>query len=305
MPGEPPLRLRWRIEAGAFAAYSAVMRALPTETASGVGGRLLRFIGPLSGVEKTVQRNLRIAFPDLDAEARQRLSRDHWEGLGRTAAEFVLMDRMMAEGRVEVVGGERLHAIAASGKAAVMISGHFSNFEAMAAVFLAHGVKTQVTYRAANNPLMDREILKARARYGMSLFAPKGEEGTRALMKGMMRGESVALLVDQKYAEGLQVRFFDHPVMAAGGASRLAQRFGVPLQPISVERLGGARLRVTIHPPIPLPDIADRAEQVHAGTQAATDFIEAQVRARPSEWFWTHKRWPAEVYAALDAPVDG
>jgi Kdo2-lipid IVA lauroyltransferase/acyltransferase len=27
--------------------------------------------------------------------------------------------------------------------------------------------------------------------------------------------------------------------------------------------------------------------------------MEARVRERPQEWFWVHKRWPAEAYAEL------
>ena len=30
-------------------------------------------------------------------------------------------------------------------------------------------------------------------------------------------------------------------------------------------------------------------------------FIEARVREHPEEWFWTHKRWPKELYKAGEA----
>ena len=33
---------------------------------------------------------------------------------------------------------------------------------------------------------------------------------------------------------------------------------------------------------------------------AINAFIEARVRERPGEWWWLHRRWPAEVYAGLD-----
>jgi KDO2-lipid IV(A) lauroyltransferase len=29
--------------------------------------------------------------------------------------------------------------------------------------------------------------------------------------------------------------------------------------------------------------------------------MEERIRERPEEWFWVHRRWPNEVYAALAA----
>ncbi|MEH6664782.1 MAG: lysophospholipid acyltransferase family protein [Brevundimonas sp.] len=301
----PGKRLGWLAQAAAFAAYSGLMRALPLETASNFGAWLVARIGPMTGTEKTVQRNLRLAFPDMDPADRAALSRAQWASTGRTFAEFPLMDRITpATGRVEVVGGERLQAIRDSGRAAVLVSGHFSNWEAMAAAIVATGLKTQITYRAGNNPYVDRMIIRGRARYGVELMAAKGGDGARELLDGMKRGESVALLNDQKFREGPQVAFFGHPVNTATGPSRLAQRFDAPIIPVTVERSGPARLKVTFHPEMrvrPAASPADRARAVEEATQAITRFIEDQVRARPEEWFWTHKRWPDEVYATLEA----
>lgn len=293
--------LNWRLEAVAFAALFGLLRALGVERASGFGGKLLRTLGPLTGTHRTVTRNLRIAFPEMDAAERDRLAIDQWEQTGRTFAEMAVMDRLTpSSGRIDLVGFERLHAIRDSGRPVVFASGHLANFEIMASAILAAGVPCQVTYRAANNPYVEVQIRQSRARYGIKLFAPKGD-GTRELMAGMKRGESVALLVDQKYDQGPEVEFFGQPVNASPGAARLALKFGTVIQPLSVVRLPGVRFRVTAHEPITVPDTGDKAADVLAGVQAVNHFVEDRVREHPVDWFWVHKRWPAKVYAALRA----
>ena len=293
--------LRWRLEAAGFAGLTALLRALGVDGASNLGGWLLRTLGPRTGTHRTVTRNLRIAFPDLPAAELEALALDAWEQTGRTFAETPLLDRITVEsGRVEVVGMERLHAIRDSGKPVVFVSGHLANFETMAAVILAAGVPCQITYRAANNPYVDAQIRRARARYGVNLFAPKGGEGARELLAGMQRGESVALMNDQKFNEGPEVLFFGQPVNAAPGPSRLALRYGTVLQPMSVVRLPGARFRVTAHDPIALPRSGDRQADIAWGVQAITSFVEDRVRENPVDWFWVHKRWPDRVYRALE-----
>ena len=291
----------WRLEAAAFKALFGFLRLLGVERASGFGGKLLRTLGPLTGTHKTVTRNLRIAFPDMDATERDRLAVEQWEQTGRTFAELAVMDRLTPEGgRIDLVGFERLHAVRDSGRPVVFVSGHLANFEVMAAAILAAGVPCQVTYRAANNPYVDALIRQSRERYGIKLFAPKGD-GTRELMAGMKRGESIALLVDQKYSQGPEVEFFGQPVNASPGAARMALKFGTVMQPLSVVRLPGVRFRVTAHEPIAVLDTGDKAADVKAGVQAVNRFVEDRVREHPVDWFWVHKRWPPQVYEALRA----
>lgn len=295
-------RLIWRIEAVAFAGYVGLMRLLGLERASAFGGWLLRTLGPVTGTQKTVLRNLRIAFPAMTAEAREMLARDQWEQTGRTFAETAIMDQLTpASGRIDIVGLERLHAIRDSGRPVVFVSGHLANIETMAAVLVSSGVPVQVTYRAANNPYVDQQIRDLRARYGIKLFAPKGGDGARELLAGMARGESVALMNDQKFSEGPEVVFFGQPVNAAPGPSRLALRFGTVLQPVSVKRLPGVRFRVTIHEAIQVMPTGDRQADIARGVQAVTSFIEDRVRDAPVDWFWVHKRWPPKVYRSIDA----
>ena len=308
MPGEggrtASLRqdLIWRLESAAFAGFIGLMRLIGLEAASNVGGWLLRTLGPHVGTHRTVMRNLRIAFPDMDPAERQALAIAQWEQTGRTFAETAVMDQLTpASGRIDIVNGERLEAIRASGRPVVFVSGHMANIETMAAVLVASGITVQVTYRAANNPYVDAQIRSARARYGVRLFAPKGGDGARELLAGLARGESVALMNDQKFSEGPEVTFFGQPVNAAPGPTRLALRFGTVIQPISVVRLPGVRFRFTAHDPIEVATTGDRQANIAQGVQAITTFIEKRVRERPVDWFWVHRRWPDRVYAALES----
>jgi Kdo2-lipid IVA lauroyltransferase/acyltransferase len=293
----PWQELAWRLEAVAYAVFDALIRMAPIDLASNVGAALLRVLGPLTSTDKIVERNIRIAFPHWSDDQVKALKRAQWEAVGRWLVEFPVLDRIINDpNRVEVVGAERLAEIAAGGRPVVFISGHFSSFEIMPAAILHAGVRCQITYRPTNNPYVDARIRRARARYGVQLFAPKGGDGSRELLEGMGRGESVALMNDQKFNGGVAAPFFGRTVHTAPGPSRLALRFDTVLQPMSVQRLRKARFRVVVHEPIHLERTGDMSADIEAGVRKVNRFIEEQVLARPAEWFWTHKRWPNETY---------
>ena len=292
--------LLWRLEAAAYVAVFGLLRLMDIETASALGGWLALRLGPLTGSHKVVQRNLRLAFPELSEAERERIARAQWDNLGRSTFELPFMEELQPHrGRVEMVGAERLEEIRTSGKPVVFISGHFSNWEVMPCAIVDAGITCQMTYRAANNPYVDKLIRDARARYGVQLFAPKGSDGSRELLAAMKRGESVALMNDQKFNGGVAAPFMGQLAHTAAGPTRLALRFGAVLQPMSVERLPKARFRVIVHPPIELEKTGAREADLEAGVARVNAFVEAQVRARPLEWFWVHKRWSNEAYASL------
>ena len=294
--------LSWRLEALGFDLFTALIRALPLDAASALGAGLFRALGPFTGAHRTARRSLRLAFPDMDDADRRRLLAAQWDNFGRYIAEFPVLDRLTpAGGRVEMVNGERLAQIAASGRPVVFISGHFSNLEVMSAAIVSAGVPCDITYRAANNPYVDARIKSSRVRYGVRMFAPKGGEGARDLINAMKLGRSVAMMNDQKYDGGVAGAFFGRTVMTLPAGVRLALRFGTVLQPMSIQRLEGARFRCVVHDPIPVADTGDRARDVEAGVAAINAFIEERVRERPGEWWWLHKRWPAQDYAELAA----
>jgi KDO2-lipid IV(A) lauroyltransferase len=289
----------WRIEAAGYDLIAALMRIAPIDAASAFGGGLFKLLGPLTSTHRTALRNLRIAFPEWSDDERRAMARRQWENVGRVLFEFFLMDRIMADpSRVEIIGLERLEVIKASGKPAVFVSGHFANFEVMAAAKVSVGIEGVLMYRGVENRYIDARMRESRQRYGVKLFAPKGVGGGLEVMAALKRGVSVGVLADQKYYEGPLVPFFGHGARTQHAPVRFAMRFGAHLQPGWVERTRGARFRVYVAEPIALP-AGGSAEDVEAGVAAVNAFIESRARARPWEYWWVHRRWPDTLYHEL------
>lgn len=294
--------LQWRLEAAGYDLIAAILRAMPIDLASDLGGAVARLIGPLTSAHRTALRNLRLAFPEWDDAQVRRMARAQWDNVGRVLFEFFLMDRILADpDRIEIVGRERLEAIAASGRPVVFVSGHFANFEIMAASKRLADIDGVFAYRGLNNPYIDARMLESRRRYGVRLFAPKGAKGGRAMMNALAEGISVGILGDQKYYEGVLAPFFGHDVHTQHAPVRFALRFGVALQPVWIERVRGARFRAVIPDPIVLPAGEVTQADVLEGVRRINAFIESRAQARPSEYWWVHRRFPDRLYAELAA----
>ncbi|MBR9834684.1 MAG: lysophospholipid acyltransferase family protein [Alphaproteobacteria bacterium] len=295
-------RVQWRIETVAWdVIYWAPMKMLGPDRASNFLGWLFRKLGPHLSQHKTSLRNLKLAFPDKSRAELDKIARDAWESVGRTAGELPHLSKIRpySTDRVNVIGAEYLDQIEQSEKGAIFVSGHFANWEIMAAAIVCRPVDCLITYRSLNNPHIDRRLNKARHDYGIDVLTPKGM-GTRHLMRALSKGRSAALMNDQKFNEGLAVDFFGYPAMTAPGPSRMALKYDVPIVMVSTRRTGPARFEVEIHAPLKLEDTGDVARDVQAGVEQITRFIEDEVRANPGQWFWQHRRWPKEAWAAAD-----
>jgi len=291
-PRAPAAAWRHRIEAAAAGLFFAAMRALPLGLASAAGGALARLIGPHLPISGRARRNLAQALPELAAKERRRVIAAMWDNLGRVAAEYphlARIDVFAAPGRVAVAGLAHLEAALAAGRQVIMFGGHLGNWELAPLAARQYGLAMTHFYRAANNPLVDRMIARCR---GGGDFAPKGAAGSRRAFAALRRGGHLAMLVDQKLNDGIAVPFFGRPAMTAPALALLALHFDCVVLPVRVERRRGARFRLTVHPPLPVPRSGDRAGDVAALMTQVNRTLEAWIRERPEQWFWLHRRWP-------------
>ncbi|MBL4870907.1 MAG: lysophospholipid acyltransferase family protein [Robiginitomaculum sp.] len=290
----------WRFEVLAYDFFRLLMIPFTFDQVSAFFGKALAWIGPKTSKHHIARTGMHLAFPDASEEQIESWLHESWNRLGRTFGEFPLLGRVKVfdkNSRVEVIGLEHLETLKREGKGAVLVSGHFANWEIMAAVFSQADLPIRVTYRPTNNPYFDKRIRSQRAAYGIKLMVAKsGAKGAKELIKALRSGQSIALLNDQKFNEGIEVPFFGVGAMTAPGPTRLALKTGAPLIPMSIIRLRGAKFRVHIHEAIPLQNTGNTNADVRDGVQKITSFIENHIRAHPTDWFWVHRRWPDKIY---------
>ena len=120
---------------------------------------------------------------------------------------------------------------------------------------------------------------------------PKGHRAARGITDTMRRGGVLGMLVDQKTNNGIEATFFGRPAMTTQVPAVCALNYDCLLIPVQVERLKGARFRVTVHPPLAVQPTDDRAADMRTVTEAINAVVEAWVRQRPAQWMWLHRRW--------------
>ena len=117
----------------------------------------------------------------------------------------------------------------------------------------------------------------------------------RALIKGLENREHLGMLIDQKYNEGVLVPFLGQDAMTTDAPAALAIRFKVPIVPARVERMSGAYFRVTVLPPMLVPDTGDIEADKKRLTEDINELFSDWIVDRPEQWLWLHRRWPLET----------
>ena len=289
-------KIRHGLEYLFLSALFVLFGALSLDRASALGGFLGATFGPLFPITRRAFVNLTMAFPGWsDAEIRATVRR-MWEHLGRIVAEYPRLRDFDCDGpdqRIEVLGIEYLDQLRDDGIAGIFISCHTGNWELHSRVAASRGLPLVNVYRAANNPYVEKLIQRFRDSLGATHY-PKGVRAARALLEAIKRGDHLGILADQKYNEGIPIKFFGRDAMTTSVPAELAIRFNIPLVPARVERLRGAHFRLTIFPPLTLPDSGDRESDVKVLTGKVSSLFEAWIRERPEQWLWLHRRWPSK-----------
>ena len=271
-----------------------LFRVIPIDIASAIGGSISRTIGPFLKVSKRATDNLRLAFPEKSESEIITIVRGMWDNLGRLAAEYPHLCKFVVDdedSRVEYIGGEHIDLLKKNGNSAIFFSGHIGNWELLSLGAIKHGITVDRVYREANNRLVEWLYKSGRAAVKGALI-PKGPTGARALLKSLKGGRHLFMLIDQKMNDGIPSPFFGRDVMTAPALAELALRYDCPLIPTRITRLGGARFRLTIFPPIKLIRTDSHQADVAANMDQVNALIEKWVRDKPEQWLWLHNRWP-------------
>ncbi len=263
---------RWR-------AFDMQSRAL-----GGVVGSVVRWFGP---ARRRFDREFRRVFPDMPRRERMVVARGMGRNMGQTLfeiyhnAEFqTRLDRFTVSGS----GLAALEDARAAGKGAIIVSGHYGQWEAVRAVLKARGMETGAVYRPQTNRHYQRRLLAGIEAGGQPIL-PTGHAGTKALVRHLRAGGFIAILLDEKYPEGELLPFLGIPARTSLAAAQLALKYDLPMVPAYGIRAGdGCHFSVEFEPAIAHTDSLTM-------TQAFNDSLSARILGRPDQWYWMLRRW--------------
>ncbi len=284
------IKIRYHIEALLAAFFFRLFRILPLDLSSALGAIIARAIAPFFSANRTAHENIKAAFPEKSLRQRNKIRRAMWSNLGRVAAEFSSLPGDRLTRRLSVHNPEILPA---PGTAALFFSAHFGNWELLYPMAYDRGVNLSLIYRHINNPYIDKIISDIRLSHCNGLIA-KGLRGGVKMLSVIKRGESVAMLADQKLNTGIAVPFFGRMAMTAPAIAEIALKYDIPVIPALVVRRQGAHFDGYLYPPLIVEKTGDHKQDVLNLMTQINMIIENWIRQYPQQWFWVHKRWPEE-----------
>ena len=233
------------------------------------------------------------------------LARRSYMQLGGSLLEFASLWDITAEELRRIVridGLEHLDAIRASGRGAMLVTGHYGNWELFGAAFVAQGYPTTFLVKEQSNPLATRLQNQLRGRGGIEIVY-QGPLVARGVLRALEKGHLVGILPDQDARRhGVFVDFLGRPASTFKGPAFFAWRTGVPIIQGYIRRLEDGTHHAVMLPPIHPDPAAPEDEEVRRLTELYTRDMERWVRAHPENYYWVHRRWKTQPPGAETYP---
>ena len=275
----------------------AILHMFPPEPALRVLSWLSRKLGPLLGRHKVALNNLHLALPELPKSAHQLIASDMWENMARLAGEYVFLDDLFdydpstpGPSRIEIIGADLFQKLCGDKKPKIFFTAHMGNFELLPIAAATFGLDVTAMFRPPNNAYVAERILSAR-KTKMGHLVPSKAGASITLARVLEGGGNIGVLVDQKFNNGIETRFFGVSCVTSPLVAKLARQYDCDIYPAFCIRLPGGRFRLTLEDKLPVPrDTNGKIDQT-ALMQSINDRVEKWVRMHPGQWMWFHKRW--------------
>ena len=250
-------------------------------------GRLLMLLN--RSRMSVIDTNLVRCFPEMSAQEQNRIKRGCFRNIGISLLEMAMCWWWPAEKLkplVEIRGQEHIDRTIASGRGAILLTGHYTSLE-IGGRLLTLFMPLQAMYRTQRNALFDSYLFTKRSSYLVKLVSRKS---TLQLIKGLKTGVPTWYAPDQDFRRERNVfaPFMGITTATITAGSRLAQSSGAAMIPYYPERKAdGSGYILHIDPPLadfPSGDEVEDATAINAS-------IEKYVRRFPDSYMWIHPRF--------------
>ena len=256
---------------------------------SNLGDFIGRLFGPIFRSKKLIENNLEQSGI-VDKKNYNKIISKIYGNYGRILAEnpFLKAFRNNKLNKfIEIDGLENLNKIKREKRRAVFISGHFNNFELMALQIEKAGINLCAIYRPLNNVFLNKTMEEIRENFICKNQIKKGRSGTRQIIENIKKGNSVALMIDQRVREGIKINFFGKPASTTTIPAQLIKKYKCDLVPIYIERRKNNYFKMFVSEPIKIGN----NKSIKEITEHLNKILEKMILKNVDQWIWTHDRW--------------
>ena len=256
---------------------------------SNLGNFIGRLFGPIFRSRKLIENNLDQSGI-VDKEKYNTIIDKIYGNYGRILAEYPFLKAFRNNKLnkfIEIDGLENLNKIKEEKRRAVFVSGHFNNFELMAQQIEKAGINLCAIYRPLNNVFLNKTMEQIRENFICKNQIKKGRSGTRQIIENIKKGNSVALMIDQRVREGIKINFFDKPASTTTIPAQLIKKYKCDLVPIYIERRKNNYFKMFVSKPIKIGS----NKSIKEITEHLNKILEKMILKNIDQWIWTHDRW--------------
>ena len=194
--------------------FFAIFKIIGLKNSSNLGCLIFKSVGPILRKSKKIKKNIKIVFPDISADKENKIINEMWCNYGRVFSEYMHLQKFKKNKSNYIkINFEKFDELKKRKDPILFFSGHFANFELLSMEIEKYGFEVCALYRPLNNvflnPIMEKLRIKHICKNQIPKSIPgKGRDGTRQLIKRINEKRNIALMVDQKVTEGIQVDLF-------------------------------------------------------------------------------------------------
>ena len=254
----------------------------------GLGYIAARLPGDRNRVVKT---NLHLCFPKLNPREIDDLSKQHWRLLGRSLVEKSIIwcgSSKQLSNMIEVKSAVDL----ASKKPRILVNMHFTGIEG--SIILSalakekHWPRTSGFFQKMKNPFFNKKIIGWRNRFGGNSIDRQGN--AKAIIREIRNGDFIIIApdIDLGIKDSEFVPFFGIETNTITTISRLATITGADVC-LMTTTLKADESGYLCEIREPLKDFPGPDPKYD--TARLNRYFEEQIRLRPAEYYWVHKRF--------------
>jgi len=263
---------------------------LPYRAAMSLGRLLGQLLFQLSRSRlQVIDTNLARCFPEKSAAERERIRFEFYRNMGVSLVEVAMCwwwSDARLKPRVEIRGLEHLDAVIASGRGAILLTGHYTSLE-IGGRLLTLFMPLQGMYRTQGNAMFDSYLYTRRQSYLVDIVSRKN---SIRLVKGIRKQVPTWYAPDQDFKRERNVfaPFMGIATATITASSRLAQAANAAMLPYYPERKQDGSGYI-LHIGAPLENLPSHDEVADA--TAINRSIERWVREFPENYMWMHQRF--------------